>query len=130
MCRGRSPGSRVVASVRPSRRLGMNPVAPVTRRGPWLAAHSYGGSSGIGALAPAPNSLLAPAQGRAPGNLDNSTRAEPDTGVNRYKDIFMKVAWLVWRRMGMRLLQGQVRKNLFERSEADQCRQPKGTDWR
>jgi hypothetical protein len=42
-CRGRSPGSRVPALVRPSRDLAI----PVTRIGQALAAHSCGGSSGL-----------------------------------------------------------------------------------
>ena len=52
-CRGRSPGLRVVAAVRPSR----SRVASVTRVGQRLAVYSCGGSAGI-----APASLLAPDQ--------------------------------------------------------------------
>jgi len=42
-CRGRSPGSRVAALVRPSRNLAIS----VTRNGRKLAAHSCGGSPGL-----------------------------------------------------------------------------------
>src|ERR1700730_5224230 len=52
-CRGRSPGSRVVATVRPSR----SHMASVTLVGQRLAAYSCGGSAGI-----RPASLLAPDQ--------------------------------------------------------------------
>lgn len=42
-CRGRSPGSRVIAAVRPSRsRAGLSGIV-----GQRLAAHSCGGSAGI-----------------------------------------------------------------------------------
>ncbi len=52
-CRGRSPGLRVVATVRPSR----SRLASVTFVGQRLAVYSCGGSAGI-----APASLLAPDQ--------------------------------------------------------------------
>jgi hypothetical protein len=55
-CRGRSPGSRVVAAVRPSRsRAGFSDFV-----GQRLAAYSCGGSAGI-----APASLLAPDQAQS-----------------------------------------------------------------
>jgi len=54
-CRGRSPGSRVTALVRPSRDLTIS----VTRIGRALAAHSCGGSAGITSVRGSPASLLA-----------------------------------------------------------------------
>ncbi|YBW40873.1 hypothetical protein ACMYR2_3407 [Nitrobacter sp. TKz-YC01] len=56
-CQGRSTGSRVVASVRPSR----NPAVPVTLDWTRLAAYSCGGSAGLARIMDrgAPASLLA-----------------------------------------------------------------------
>ncbi|CAM5761622.1 hypothetical protein LMIY3S_00200 [Labrys miyagiensis] len=82
-CRGRSPGSRVIASCRPSRRY-----SPVTLDDSRLAAHSCGGSSGIAKkLTGFP---LSSTRGRVKNHDTDKLQGWPE-GVKIYKEMLISL---------------------------------------
>ncbi len=83
-CRGRSPGSRVWAAVRPSRDLDGSSDTK------WTAARRLQLRGQLRhRLGAAPDSLLAPAPPREPRDHDGHTLDQSIGPVNIYKDIFM-----------------------------------------